>query len=212
MCVDRSEKESETARCVQEFLQAGCVQRRECVLMRAPARNHRRRMGMFGTVILTIATAVSTTIEVVPMNAHTTAAAARQNSMSVPGALSSRLSDNDTVTNTITVGTTPAGVAVTPDGSTVYVTNRGSDSVSVIDTATGTVTKTITVGLRPFGVAVTPDGSTVYVASYESDSVSRIDTATRTVTKTITVGMEPAGVVVTPDGSAIYVAVPGSAS
>src|SRR6218665_3400558 len=140
MCVDRSEKESETARCVQEFLQAGCVQRRECVLMRAPARNQRRRMGMFGTVILTIATALSTRVEVVPMNAHPTAAAAGQNSMSVPGALSSRLRDNDTVTNTITVGTDPAGVAVTPDGSTVYVTNTPSRSLSRIYTTPPTHT------------------------------------------------------------------------
>src|SRR6218665_1952661 len=174
MCVDRSEKESETARCVQEFLQAGCVQRRECVLLRAPARNHRRRLGMFGTVILTIATAVSTTIEVVPINAHTTAAAAGQNSMSVAGALSSRLGDNDTVTNTITVGTSPAGVAVTPDGSTVYVTNTGTGSLSMIGTDTVKDTPTITVEPGPIGVAITPDGSTVYVASYESDSVSRI--------------------------------------
>src|SRR6218665_1781550 len=49
-------------------------------------------------------------------------------------ALSSRLSDNDTVTNTITVGTRPYGVAVTPDGSTAYVTNVESNSVSRIDT------------------------------------------------------------------------------
>ena len=44
----------------------------------------------------------------------------------------------------ILVGTEPFGVAVTPDGSKVYVANQGSNSVSVIATASNTVTDTIT--------------------------------------------------------------------
>src|SRR6218665_3783401 len=50
-----------------------------------------------------------------------------------------------TVTKTIPVGSGPYGVAVTPDGSTVYVSHGGSGSglVSVIDTVTGAVAKTI---------------------------------------------------------------------
>jgi YVTN family beta-propeller protein len=66
---------------------------------------------------------------------------------------------------TTPVGHLPKGVTVTPDGSKVYVTNRGRDSVSVIDTATNTVTAAIAVGQSPEGVAVTPDGSKVYVAN-----------------------------------------------
>ena len=85
-------------------------------------------------------------------------------------------------------------MAVTPDGSKVYVTNGDANSVSVIATATNTVTATIPVGTDPFGVAVTPDGSKVYVAnSYLGNSVSVIDTATNTVTATIPVGIEPIG-------------------
>jgi YVTN family beta-propeller protein len=74
-------------------------------------------------------------------------------------------------------------VAVSPDGSKVYVVNEGSGSVSVIDTATNTVT-TIPVGQSPKGVAVTPDGSKVYVVNEGSSSVSVIDTATNTVIPT----------------------------
>jgi YVTN family beta-propeller protein len=37
-----------------------------------------------------------------------------------------------------------------------YVTDSGSDTVSVIDTATNTVVATIPVGLIPRGVAITP--------------------------------------------------------
>ena len=51
----------------------------------------------------------------------------------------------NTVTATVTVGSNPWGVAVTPNGAYAYVTNEGSDTVSVISTATNTVTATITV-------------------------------------------------------------------
>ena len=60
----------------------------------------------------------------------------------------------NTVTATVAVGTTPFGVAVTPDGTRVYVANSGSANVSVISTATNTVTATIAVGLAPIGVAL----------------------------------------------------------
>jgi len=60
------------------------------------------------------------------------------------------------VVDTIPVGGDPVGVAVSPDGSTVYVTHSQGNNVSVIDTATNTVVDTIPVGSFPIGVAVTP--------------------------------------------------------
>jgi len=66
----------------------------------------------------------------------------------------------DTATNTVVaaipVGLFPEGVAITPDGTRVYVPNLGFDTVSVIDTATNTVVATITVGGGPLAVAITP--------------------------------------------------------
>jgi len=82
-------------------------------------------------------------------------------------------------------------VAVTPDGSKVYVANFLSNNVSAIATATNTVTATIPVGSEPFGVAVTPDGCKVYVANGASNDVSVIATATNTVTAAITAGSGP---------------------
>jgi YVTN family beta-propeller protein len=72
----------------------------------------------------------------------------------------------DTASNTVAVtipirgDSQPLGVAVTPDGTNVYVANAGNLTVSVIDTASNTVTTTILVG-TPAGVAVTPDGTKV---------------------------------------------------
>jgi len=51
----------------------------------------------------------------------------------------------NTVVSTITVGSEPVGVCVSPDGSKVYVTNTLSASVSVINTSTNTVIATIPV-------------------------------------------------------------------
>ena len=69
----------------------------------------------------------------------------------------------DTATNTLSatipVGASPFGVAVTPDGSKVYVANSFSDTVSVIDAATNTlIGSPIPVGDRPvaFGVFIQP--------------------------------------------------------
>ncbi|WP_256332130.1 MULTISPECIES: YncE family protein [unclassified Streptomyces] len=52
----------------------------------------------------------------------------------------------------IPVGDTPQGIALTPSGARAYVANRGSNTVSVIDTATNTVTATVPVGDAPIGV------------------------------------------------------------
>src|SRR6266849_1875745 len=91
-----------------------------------------------------------------------------------------------------------------------YITNQGSNTVSVIDTATDAVIATILVGARAFGVAVSPDGSTVYVTksfALPPGPISVIDTATNTVIATTgdPIAGGTFGVAVTPDGSKVYV-------
>ena len=70
---------------------------------------------------------------------------------------------------TVTVGSGPYGVAVTPNGAYAYVTNEGGDTVSVISTTTNTVAATITVGNEPYGVAITPNGAYAYVTNHGSE-------------------------------------------
>ena len=69
----------------------------------------------------------------------------------------------------------PDGIAVTPDGSRVYVANRGTNNVTVIDTGADSVLADVSVGAAPHGVSVTPDGTKVYVANMENNNVSVID-------------------------------------
>ena len=66
----------------------------------------------------------------------------------------------------IPVGHTPLAPVVTPDGLTVLVCNRFSNSVSVIDPGTGTETSRIPVVREPVAAAVTPDGRTLLVANH----------------------------------------------
>ena len=61
------------------------------------------------------------------------------------------------VASAIPVGIHPAYVAVSPDEDHVYVTNSGSNTVSVIEANTRTVLRNpISFGNNPYGVAVTP--------------------------------------------------------
>ena len=120
----------------------------------------------------------------------------------------------NTVVATVPVGTGPFGVAVNRAGTRVYVTNRESNTLSVIDTETNMVRATVPVGPGPTGVAVSPDGTRVYVAN-TSSTVSVIDTETNTVVDTV-MGLPPliltsGGVAVNPAGTRVYVtgSVPG---
>jgi YVTN family beta-propeller protein len=124
---------------------------------------------------------------------------------------------NNSTLATITVGTNPAGLAVSPNGQQVYVANRGG-SVSVINTATDTVAATISVGNSPNWVAFTPNGAYAYVEScggsgcgaVSTGSVSVINTATdQVVTGTgypIAVGTTAHAIAISPNGTEAFVA------
>jgi YVTN family beta-propeller protein len=115
----------------------------------------------------------------------------------------------NTATNTpgtpITVGGSPVGIAITPDGRTAYVGNYGSPAVTPIDTATNAVEPGITIGNHPEVIAITPDGTTAYVTSTGVNWVTPIDIATNTSEQSITVGDNPSGIAITPDGKTAYV-------
>ncbi|MGZ4956838.1 MAG: hypothetical protein ACXV8Q_17180 [Methylobacter sp.] len=116
---------------------------------------------------------------------------------------------NNSLVDTVTVGHTPIGVAVSPDGKRVYVANISDNTVSVIDTTTNTVVATIFDAdkmHRPNFLAVTPDGKRVYVTNLSGTNVvSVIDTATNTVVDSVKDFDAQYGVAVRPDGKRVYV-------
>ena len=114
--------------------------------------------------------------------------------------------DQPTVVGSITVGSGPQGVAVSPDGTRTYVTNVLDNTVSVIDTATDTVSAAIAVGSYPWAAVVSPDGTRLYVANQSGGSVTVIDASTNIPTAEIPVGSPAWGLAVSPDGTRLYVA------
>ncbi|MBM3460373.1 MAG: hypothetical protein FJX77_17775, partial [Armatimonadetes bacterium] len=117
------------------------------------------------------------------------------------------------ILQTVPVGIAPYHVALTPDGRTLCVSNRGgpltgdsaSDtapsaqtpvpvdpvtdaarqgSVSLIDTQSFAV-RSVAVGRQPGGLAVTPDGRSLWVANSDSDNLSCVDLASAHVKETV---------------------------
>ena len=99
--------------------------------------------------------------------------------------------------------------SVTPSAraADAYVTNFGSENISVIDTQTNAVVGTpIKVGVEPELLAITPDGKTAYVVNWGSNNVSMVNTETnKVIGSPISVGVHPVSIAITPDGKTAYV-------
>jgi DNA-binding beta-propeller fold protein YncE len=116
----------------------------------------------------------------------------------------------------VATGDFPAGLAVSPDGTSVYVVNEGSFDLSQYDVgAAGELspkTPAKVAGVAPpFGVAVNPDGKSVYVTDLGAvDAVSQFDVGPDGALlpkdpATVPAGALPLGVAVRPDGRNVYV-------
>jgi YVTN family beta-propeller protein len=114
------------------------------------------------------------------------------------------------VVSTIPVQSAPNGIVFNPNNGDLYVTNYGSNTVSVIDGTTNTVVTTIPVGTNPRDLAFNPNNGDLYVTNQNSNTVSVIDGTTNTVVTTIPVGPQPFGVAFNPDNGNMYVTNYGS--
>ncbi len=112
------------------------------------------------------------------------------------------------VTKTIALPKPPSGLALSPDGSRLYVTGSApAGSVFVIRTSKGNKTEaTIDVGHSPIAPAVSPDGATLYVCNRFDGTVSVIDLADNSETAKIPVIREPVAAAISPDGKTLIVA------
>ena len=130
----------------------------------------------------------------------------------------------------------PEGMAISPDGKTLYVADSRNNMIRKIDLATKTVS-TIAghsfpssgdgVGKEagfetPRGLAISPDGNTLYVADSGNNAIRKIDLASNTVTTLAGAGKlvsgsadgvgvqatfhEPRSLVISADGQVLYIA------
>ncbi|HSW85885.1 MAG TPA: YncE family protein [Rhabdochlamydiaceae bacterium] len=119
----------------------------------------------------------------------------------------------NTVSATINVGVTPAGIAVTPNNLFAYVANNnnysipGANTVSVLNLTNNTVETTIfDISFNePYTVTINASGTKAYVTNSNSTTVTIIDIATNTVIGTIGGFDGPSGLVISHDGNFAYV-------
>jgi len=88
------------------------------------------------------------------------------------------------VIKTVTVGTAPNGISTNTTTNVVYVSNTGTNTVSVIDGASNTVTATIITGNAPGPIAVYVPANLIFVYNTKDKTMSIIDGYTNTVNKT----------------------------
>ena len=119
----------------------------------------------------------------------------------------------------------PTAIAITPNGSEVYVTNYNSGTVSAIATATASVSTVALPGTTPHPVALatTFDSSHVYVADRTNSFIDDIAVATNAVGSHVTLASgglndsilttsgNPNLLAMVPDGLSLYVAEFGTA-
>jgi YVTN family beta-propeller protein len=102
----------------------------------------------------------------------------------------------------------PAGIGVSPDGARLYVAENLTDSLSVVDVASGRVVQRLATGRYPYGVVVGRDGA-VYVSAWGGDEVSvftpRADGSLASAGE-IPAGRHPSALLLNADGSRLFAA------
>jgi YVTN family beta-propeller protein len=131
-----------------------------------------------------------------------------------PGSLSIITSSNDQVVTNVPLGVGPTFAYVDNHLLRLYVTNSGSNSVSVFDLATINTNNnpvlptlaTVNVGSGPVGVTALPDGTRFYTANSMSNDVTVVSATSFAVLKTIPVGQTPVWITSEPTSTKVYTA------
>jgi len=100
----------------------------------------------------------------------------------------------------------PHGIAITPDGQRLYITNSGANqTVTVVDSSTNVIIETIKVGNTPTGMIISPDGSWAYVAVSGDAAIAVLDLQTHILKATISMDSTPEKLAITPDGKQLFI-------
>ncbi len=100
----------------------------------------------------------------------------------------------------------PIGLAVAPDGRTLWVAETMGSAVAVVDLAGGRVLRRIAVGSYPYEVAFNAAGTKAYVSLWGAGKVAVIDVAAARGKVQVAVGQHPCALLVDPAAERLYVA------
>ena len=93
----------------------------------------------------------------------------------------------------IAIGGKPAGIAMSPDGRSAFVTSPESKELVVVDAMARKVAGRFKVGEAPLGVAAHPSNGRVYVADWYTHKISVVDPVAGKIVAEIAVGESPSG-------------------
>ncbi|WP_375454371.1 YncE family protein [uncultured Methylobacterium sp.] len=116
--------------------------------------------------------------------------------------------DAGTIVARIPVAGSPAGVALSPDRRTAYVTRPDGPGIAMIDLPSRKVVQMLPLPGGPLGIAVNPKSGAVYVADWYAERLFvlvRTEAGLR-LDGEVAVGASPSGIAVTPDGATVLVA------
>jgi len=116
-------------------------------------------------------------------------------------------SDGSAVLNQVTRGSSLWQLVVSPDGQKVYVTDRATDEVRIIDRATLMQVGSYPVGDDPWGLDITVDGTKLVVSCEDTHNAYVIDTGTGMTTPVaLDPGADPRDVDILDDAGVAFVA------
>ena len=89
----------------------------------------------------------------------------------------------------IDVPPTPSGIAISPDGTRLYVGHGyATNAVSVIDTGIPALVDSIPVGQAVSRLAVSPDGQNLYLNNTRAGRVLKVNTSTKAIADSLILG------------------------
>ncbi len=118
------------------------------------------------------------------------------------------------VTAELATGLHPSGMALSTEGSYLYIANANSDYISVINTKTDQEVgkldvkpmENLPLGSAPNAVAVSPDGRTLYAANGGNNALAVIDLSNGRLKGMIPTGWYPGAVILNSSGDELFVA------
>ncbi len=110
------------------------------------------------------------------------------------------------------------GLAMSPDGSTVYSSTGGNAEIQTFDFKNGKLTEKSLIKLdkpntKSFvgGITLSPDGKRLYAVQILGNTFHEIDTASGSILRTITLDADPYTIITKSDGKKIFVSLWGGA-
>ncbi len=98
------------------------------------------------------------------------------------------------------------GIAVSPDGRSVYAAHVLGEALTLLDLKSGLVRRTVDLGAESYTCVVSPDGRSVYVSVWGGARVVALDAATLEKRAEIAVGEHPNALLFSKDGRRLFVA------